>query len=189
MGNLSSPCTMEVFLSLFLLSVLTAQETFCACPNNMTGIGMESGTGLPPSDCTSKGKQIISLLNAYRAENGLLPIQKSCALCTVANEKAVSGNGHSWTGRFACTYDANNFDCMWKKPSQLTGYKGNGYENWSSATTADAAFNGWKSSSSHNDVMINKGSWTDITWSAVGAAVTNQGATLWFGAEEDESVC
>ena len=41
--NLSSLCTMEVFLSLLLLSVLTVQETFCACPNNMTGIGMESG--------------------------------------------------------------------------------------------------------------------------------------------------
>jgi len=114
------------------------------------------GTRLPTSDCTSEGKQIISLLNAYRAENGLPPIQKSCALCTVANEKAVSGNGHSWTGRFACTYDGN-YDCMWKKPSQLTGYKGNGYENWSGARTAEDAFNGWKGSSSHNDVMINKG--------------------------------
>merc|ERR1712112_510277 len=45
------------------------------------------GTRLPPSDCTSKGKKIISLLNAYRAEHGLPSIPKSCALCTVANEK------------------------------------------------------------------------------------------------------
>merc|ERR1712112_806920 len=43
------------------------------------------GTRLPPSDCTSKGKKIISLLNAYRAEHGLPSIPKSCALCTVAN--------------------------------------------------------------------------------------------------------
>ena len=68
-------------------------------------------------------------------------------------------------------------------------YKGNGYENWSSASTADGAFNGWKGSSLHNDVMINQGSWTDTTWRAVGAAVTDQGATLWFGAEGDQSIC
>ena len=29
--------------------------------------------------------------------------------------------GHDWVGRFACEYDANS-DCMWKKPSQITGY-------------------------------------------------------------------
>merc|ERR1711971_201196 len=85
-------CTMEVFPSLLLLSGWMAQETFCKCLKNKTEISTEpsEGTGLPPSDCTSEGKQIISLLNAYRAENGLPPIQKSCALCTVANEKAVS---------------------------------------------------------------------------------------------------
>ena len=30
-----------------------------------------SGTRLPPSDCTSEGKEIISLLNAHRAQNDL----------------------------------------------------------------------------------------------------------------------
>merc|ERR1711971_626961 len=116
-------CTMEVFLSLLLLSGWMAQETFCKCLKNKTEISTEpsEGTGLPPSDCTSEGKQIISLLNAYRAENGLPPIQKSCALCTVANEKAVSGNGHSWTGQFACTYDANNFDCCGRNPLSSQG--------------------------------------------------------------------
>ena len=64
----------------------------------------------------------------------------------VANEKAVSGtfhclvsqpsiimvvetylckgHKHSWTGRFACTFDAHSkatYECMWKKPYQLTG--------------------------------------------------------------------
>ena len=28
------------------------------------------GTRLPPSDCTSEGMEIISLLNAHRAQNG-----------------------------------------------------------------------------------------------------------------------
>merc|ERR1712216_891683 len=67
MGALSEAlCTMEVFLSLLLLSGWMAQETFCKCLKNKTEISTEpsEGTGLPPSDCTSEGKQIISHLHA-----------------------------------------------------------------------------------------------------------------------------
>jgi len=146
------------------------------------------GTRLPPSDCTSKGKKIISLLNAYRAEHGLPSIPKSCALCTVANEKVVSGDGHSWTGRFACNFEGNP-DCMWKKPSELTGYKGHGFENLSRGwSTPDDAFISWTKSHGHNEVMINQGTWTR-PWRAVGAAMVDKEAVLWFGREGDQSIC
>merc|ERR1712172_411312 len=78
-------CTMEVFLSLLLLSGWMAQETFCKCLKNKTEISTEpsEGTGLPPSDCTSEGKQIISLLNASRAFKSLVhsvlwPMRRLC---------------------------------------------------------------------------------------------------------------
>merc|ERR1712098_397633 len=174
-------------------SATTATNATTATTAAATTTTKTIGTRLPPSDCTSKGKKIISLLNAYRAEHGLPSIPKSCALCTVANEKVVSGGEtHSWTGRFACNYDPSRpdtWDCMWKKPSELTGYKGHGFENLSRGwSTPDDAFISWTKSHGHNEVMINQGTWTR-PWRAVGAAMVDKEAVLWFGREGDQSIC
>jgi len=79
---------------------------------------------------------------------------------------------------------------MWKKPSELTGYKGHGFENWAGGYgTVDAAFDGWTKSHGHNEVMLNQGIWTRHHWKAVGAAMVDKEAVLWFGREGDQSIC
>ncbi|MCE7054913.1 hypothetical protein LZF95_09535 [Algoriphagus sp. AGSA1] len=78
---------------------------------------------------------------------------------------------------------------MWKKPSELTNYKGSGFEiahggSEGFVATAESAFTGWKNSQGHNDVMINGGIWIS-PWKAVGMSIHKGYAVVWFGKEED----
>ena len=77
---------------------------------------------------------------------------------------------------------------MWDKPSELTSYKGNGYEisYWTSGTaTAEGALSVWKSSSDHNAVIINQGIWDNNNWQAIGIGIYKGFAVVWFGEEKD----
>jgi uncharacterized protein YkwD len=143
------------------------------------------------SDCGWAGKHVVALVNNYRAENGLPRIPLSCSLCTVANYKIQNGYGHDWTGRWACDFDSD-WNCMWDKPRQLTGYNGNGYENWaggSGSMSPSEAFRLWQGSSGHNTVMLNQGQWASRTWRAIGSAVYDGQAVLWFGEKSDYTSC
>ena len=63
-----------------------------------------AGPKVPLSDCSPEGKEIIELLNAYREENGLPKIPKSCSLCTVANTKVeASVEYHITPYSYACS--------------------------------------------------------------------------------------
>lgn len=84
---------------------------------------------------------------------------------------------------------------MWDKPRELTNYKGDGYEIsfWSTyeydtpEEAAKAILDGWKKSSGHNDVIMNKSIWRDVRWQAMGVGINGEYTNVWFGKEEDSA--
>ncbi len=156
----------------------------------------------PLDGLESEELELLELVNEYRAQNGLPPIAPSKALTTVANRHVQdvaenleitvsdSRNPHSWSwGPFDLS-DSSTYPNMWEAPQRLnTGYPGNGYENFyrTSANTVDAedAFRGWQNSTPHNNVILNRDIWSDITWNAIGVGIYEGYAALWFGEESD----
>ena len=51
--------------------------------------------------------------------------------------------------------------------------------------TATIALDGWKSSTPHNNVIINKKIWKDVDWKAIGVGIYGGYATIWFGEHLD----
>lgn len=170
-----------------------------------TGDGASETTGGPaPSSCSADALTLIDLLNEYRAESGLAPIPASNSLCAVgdlhvqdlateAPHASASCNLHSWSDAGAwsgCCYTADHAaaQCMWDKPRELTEYPGNGYENAAGGGGAlgpTEALDLWKGSPGHNAVMLNEGTWANLTWNAVGVGISGGYAVLWFGEEPD----
>ncbi len=83
---------------------------------------------------------------------------------------------------------------MWDKPRELTDYSGDGFEiafakyksdNSDPKLTASEALEGWKKSSGHNMVIVNKGSFKKMNWEAMGVGIYRGYATVWFGSEKD----
>ena len=147
-------------------------------------------------------QQLFDLLNAYRKQQKLAPIALSPKLMQVArlhvydlvtNQPAKGKcNLHSWSnkGKWSpCCYNGNDASakCMWEKPKELTGYSGSGFEIAAYATnmSPQIAIDGWKGSSGHNEVMINKGSWKNLNWQAVGVGISGDYAVIWFGTVAD----
>ncbi len=163
--------------------------------------------GFDVSGCVSPcesgpGKEIVDLLNEYRMENNLDPIPCSPSLMTVSETHVwdlydhqphgpAECNLHSWSDQGSwtpCCYTSDHAQaaCMWNKPSELTVYSGSGYENAAAGASSPAgALSMWKNSSGHNAVMLNEGIWAGRTWRAVGAALYQGYAVLWFGEQTD----
>ena len=99
---------------------------------------------------------------------------------------------HSWSTKgtwSACCYDSSPAAarCMWKKPKEISGYPGNGYEIAAAAPsgmTPDLALSQWQKSQAHHEVMINKGKWKQ-PWATFGVAVEGTHSVAWFGNEPD----
>lgn len=168
------------------------------------GGGSESTGGPAPSGCSADALTLIELLNEYRADNGLGPIPASSSLCTVgdlhvqdlaaeAPHTVADCNLHSWSDAgpwSGCCYTPDHAaaQCMWDKPRELTDYPGNGYENAAGGGGSlgpAAALDLWKGSPGHNAVMLNEGTWANLTWNAVGVGISGGYAVLWFGEESD----
>ncbi len=168
------------------------------------GSGSESGEGPSPAACSADALTLIDLLNDYRAENGLGAIPASSSLCVVGDlhvedlqteaPHAVGNcNLHSWSDAgawSACCYTPDHAaaQCMWDKPRELTDYPGNGYENAAGgggSLDPAQALELWKGSPGHNAVMLNEGTWANLTWNAVGVGISGGYAVLWFGEETD----
>jgi len=83
---------------------------------------------------------------------------------------------------------------MWDKPRELTSYKGDGYEIAFASTYRYSskeefikdALEGWKSSNGHNDILINNGKWKTTIWKAMGIAIKDGYAVIWFGELPDK---
>ena len=147
-------------------------------------------------------QSLYNLIMQYRKTKNLPPIPLSPSLTIVAQTHAhdLADNNpdqgrcnlHSWSNKgswSACCYtdDHAKAQCMWDKPSELTSYKGNGYEisAWSSDDiSASKALDLWKSSPGHHAVIINSGIWNS-SWQAIGIGIYGGYALVWFGNEPD----
>lgn len=158
---------------------------------------------------TENEMRLYKLIMEYRKEKGLPSIPLSTSLSFVAQTHARdiiknkpnndNCNMHSWSSNgnwSSCCYtrDHKQAECMWKKPMELTNYKGYGYEiSFSVYTSADAtytataeeALRGWKSSQGHNQVIINESIWKDSPWKSIGIGIYQGYACVWFGREAD----
>jgi hypothetical protein len=152
--------------------------------------------------------RLYQMVNRYRVRNGLPAIPASPSLNLVANRhvRDIADNGdnfsrsglnwlHGWSD---CPYDAANpdtFSCMWEAPKRLeTFYPGIGFEVFCGSTdaeyctfrmTADYALKSWQASPLHNSVLLNRGRWKGYRWKAMGIAIHNGFAAIWFGTEPD----
>lgn len=153
---------------------------------------------------TTSAVRLASLINAYRIEHGLPAIPVSVSLTRVAQvhaqdleqtRRADQCNMHSWSAAGAwssCCYTSNHAQaqCMWVKPRELTRgtYQGDGYEiafGASGVVTPEGALRGWKNSLAHHAMIVNKNMWAASKWQAMGVAVTNHHALVWFGEAAD----
>jgi uncharacterized protein YkwD len=166
-----------------------------------------------PGDCfTAEEGTLLQLLNAYRNQNGLPDVPFAKSLTAVAQWHAIdlynnnpesgtdpiSGldcNLHSWSAQgfwspVCYTPDHAYASGMWNKPREITSnaYSGNGFENAyrsGGSATAFGAFEGWKNSPGHNDVILEKGVWSNYDWPAMGVGIYENYAVLWFGDQAD----
>ena len=155
---------------------------------------------------STEEQKLYQLLNEYRLENNLPAIPASPSLTLVAQTHAkdldtyppaleLGCNLHSWSSNGAwssCCYteDHAQAQCMWDKPKELTSYTADGYEmaHGGSGVVMDAqsALDAWKASNSHNEVMLNQGSFSVLSWGAVGIGIYGGYASVWFGQAAEE---
>ena len=151
---------------------------------------------------SNEESELYNLIMKYRSSKNLprIPISKSLTFVAqthvrdLENNKPDLGNCnmHSWSNKGAwtsCCYTSDHAkaQCMWDKPSELTSYKGYGYEiaygSSGGSVTPIGAINGWKGSSGHNAVIINQGIWSSHPWEAIGIGIYKGFAVVWFGEE------
>jgi uncharacterized protein YkwD len=149
---------------------------------------------------------LVALINKYRRDNGLPAVPVSRWLTYVAEYHVYdletnspaggSCNLHSWSnqGRWTpCCYtdDHARASCMWDKPRELSGgaYSGNGFEiatvTYGGQMTPEKALESWQGSPGHNDVILNRSTWADTRWQAMGVGISGHYAVVWFGKEYD----
>ncbi|HDY66064.1 MAG TPA: hypothetical protein ENH84_07540 [Phycisphaerae bacterium] len=155
---------------------------------------------------------LVSQINLHRMQKGLAAIPLSQKMTTVAKAHVEDlannephkklcpadpdkQNGHSWShnpGKWkgGC-YDYDNqatYSIMWDKPKEITGYPTDGYEIFTTGTSANGALQSWKDSALHNDVILNKNTlWSGFSWTAIGAASYKGYYVVWFGKTLDTS--
>jgi uncharacterized protein YkwD len=181
-------------------------------------IAQEDGENfkLLPNICLSETEALIfQKVNEYRLQHGLgkIPYSKSLTYVAQMHVKDLAYNHpvsrrcnlHSWSSHGpwkGCCYceDHSNATCMWNKPRELTNYTGEGYEIafWTNESLtpggfAEKSLTGWKRSTEHNRVILNKSEWGNLTWNAMGVGYYEGFAVVWFGAipdkEEELHVC
>jgi hypothetical protein len=160
------------------------------------------------SPLSDKEKKLADGINQYRTQNGLSAVPITNSLTKVARTHIVDlntyhpdtknyGNGdcntHSWSNKgdwtAVCYTGSAQQLQMHSKPGEITeSYDSNGYEiaSWSSGeATAQGAINGWKSSSDHSDIILERNIWTNSPWKAMGVGIDGNYAVVWFGTMED----
>lgn len=158
------------------------------------------------TELTDEEQKLYDLITAYRKQKGLPSIPLSKSLSYVAKVHVIDleynftpggeCNLHSWSEggiwKPVCyTPDHKNAELMWSKPSELTNYKGNGYEISAGTSNysieASTALSLWQNSIGHNNVIINGEVWKNSVWKAIGIGIYKGYACVWFGNDEDNN--
>jgi len=175
-------------------------------------IGMSPSDSIDDLCLSANEKSLFEQINFVRNESGLSDVSLSRNLTIVAKLHAADlqenkpydeklCNPHSWSDQGvwkACCYrpDHSNAECMWKKPAEITDYEGDGYEivafwmsgeDLSQEISHDTALRMWLDSPGHSNVILNKMSFAEVEWNAVGIAITGNYASVWFGVEKDDA--
>ncbi len=76
---------------------------------------------------------------------------------------------------------------MWDKPHEVAAYPGSGYEIsvFSPPLSPDGAVVLWSMSTGHEDMILNRNEWRELHWRAMGVAINEEYAVVWFGEEPD----
>ncbi|WP_448563937.1 CHAT domain-containing protein [Trichothermofontia sp.] len=167
---------------------------------NCTGAGMLRSPVCPGDELDAEETQLYERINQYRAQHGLPPIPLAPSLNRVANRhvRDMAENlrqfTHAWSD---CPYNPNqpnSYACMWNAPQRLgTAYPSIGYESAHGGpagyqATAASAMRDWQASSHHNDMLLNRGIWQERRWQAIGLAIYQRYAVLWFGEAPDPAM-
>ncbi len=182
------------------------KKTILAVLIAVTSLGLRSEAPLarPAAKVclTAEEMKLVEAINTYRRGKGLPTLQATKSLSYVAKTHAAdladnrpaSGmcNMHSWSNAgpwSSCCYTSDHAkaQCMWKKPQELSDYKGSGFEisaGGSGGIDSATALRVWQGSSGHNAVMVNQGMWSRA-WNAFGVGIKGGYAVAWFGNEAD----
>lgn len=150
--------------------------------------------------------QLKRVINEYRASKGLEPVALSKSLTMVAQLHSrdqvkydlLTGNCnmHSWGKGKAwtpCCYTRNHAKaaCMWRKPKEIAGFQATGFEisaygsMGAMGLSAEGALATWKSSDGHNNVIINRDTWSDNPWRSMGIGIYKQHTNVWWAEAAD----
>lgn len=163
------------------------------------------GTGYAQQEaCVSDDEvALANLVNQLRKQNDLEIIPLSASLTYVADVHVKdlylhynplgSCNLLSWSdnGRWsACCVEGDDLGCMLDKPYELAEYKSKGYElvfYQNTQVTSGLAFNAWKVSPQAQHLFLQKGRYSDKQWQAMGVAIFDGYASIWFGELTDNA--
>lgn len=164
------------------------------------------------SRLSAKEGELFQLVNEYRESHGLPPIANSRSLNKVARIHAIDllenspaegqdSRGldcslHSWSDKgswkpVCYTKDHSFAESMWNKPREITNftYTGDGYENAYSTSeeevTPTKVLEAWKSSPSHNAILLESGIWKGSNLLAFGVGIHKNNAVMWVGSLTD----
>lgn len=162
---------------------------------------------------TAEEAKLVDLINIERNSKNLSDVPATVSLSQTAKwhlrdlilnapDKGIDERGmpcgmQSWSGEgskmggweiLCYTRDHRYASGMWKKPREITGYAGNGFEvtYWrSSSITAEMAIDAWKRNKAQWSVITQEGVWKKMSWKAMGVAIDGNYASLWFGDQVD----
>lgn len=147
--------------------------------------------------------RLAELINNFRKENKMPAVALSVSLTQVAKTHVVDLQTNnpdtsicstaSWSDKGswkACCYNPYVLqeECMWDKPKELTSYVYRGYElsyYEERIIQVDSLFALWKSTTEASEILLTKGAYRDKKWEAMGLAIGENYACVWFGQRAD----
>ena len=139
---------------------------------NNSGSGEENNSGSETEESLGTYEsQVIDLVNAERAANGLTALKANTKLSAVAELKAKDMRDNSYFSHTSPTY-GSPFEMM---TSMGISYRSAGENIAKGQKTPKAVMNAWMNSSGHKANILNSG-YTEI---GVGYVTDNSGGTYW----------
>lgn len=154
--------------------------------------------------CLSKEEsRLAEMINTLRRKNRQPEIALSASLTIVAkshvNDLQVNkpdtsicstaswSNKGNWT---PCCFTAlaPNFECIWNKPRELTGYNFRGYEIAhfeEGIVLVDSMFSLWAKTPAVLDMLLGRNNHSDKRWASMGIAVGENYVSVWLGQRPD----